>query len=91
MNIKNADFLTDEEKMRDFKALTKDEFLVSYSYLTEEEYDNTDSRFRLEKILCDLNRAVENLACYVYCKQYKVVPQFDYSFRKHIMRTYYNF
>jgi len=34
-------FLTDAAKMRDFLELTKDEFLQSYSYLTEEEYDNT--------------------------------------------------
>ena len=27
--------------MRDFAILTKDEFLMSYSYLTEEEYDLT--------------------------------------------------
>ena len=34
-------FITDEEKMIDFKDLTKEEFLASYSYLTEEEYDAT--------------------------------------------------
>lgn len=34
-------FVDDEEKMRDFYELSKDEFLMSYSYLTEEEYDNT--------------------------------------------------
>ena len=34
-------FLDDVEKMRDFKELTKEEFLASYSYLTEEEYDAT--------------------------------------------------
>lgn len=39
--FKNADFLDDEEKMRDFTYLTKEEFLSSYSYLTEDEYDNT--------------------------------------------------
>lgn len=36
-----ANFIGDEEKMRDFVSLTKEEFLSSYSYLTEEEYDNT--------------------------------------------------
>ena len=36
------DFLNDEEKMRDFFILTKEEFLASYSYLTEEEYDATE-------------------------------------------------
>lgn len=41
-NIENlTHFADDEEKMRDFKILTKEEFLFSYSYLTEEEYDMT--------------------------------------------------
>lgn len=40
--IKNlSHFADDEEKMVDFKILTKEEFLFSYSYLTEEEYDMT--------------------------------------------------
>ena len=42
---KNADFLDDEEKMRDFTYLTKEELLSSYSYLTEDEYDNTYKRY----------------------------------------------
>jgi len=29
----------DEEKQRDFDSLTKEEFLKSYSYITEEEYN----------------------------------------------------
>ena len=37
----DGNFLDDEEKMKDFYELTKEEFLTSYSYLTEEEYDNT--------------------------------------------------
>ena len=37
----NENFIDDEEKMKDFYELTKEEFLMSYSYLTEEEYDNT--------------------------------------------------
>mgnify|MGYP007107841277 CR=1 FL=1 len=40
-DIKNANFLNDIEKMHDFRILTKKEFLQSYSYLTEQEYDNT--------------------------------------------------
>ena len=35
---KDADFIDDEEKMYDFVRLTKEEFLSSYSYLTEDEY-----------------------------------------------------
>ena len=43
--FKNADFLDDEEKMRDFICLSKEEFLASYSYITENEYDNTYIRY----------------------------------------------
>jgi len=38
-----TDFLDDEEKMADFKIQTKEDFLRSYSYLTEQEYDNTNA------------------------------------------------
>ena len=34
-------FIMDVAKMADFKVLSKAEFLQSYSYLTEEEYDAT--------------------------------------------------
>ena len=34
-------FLDDEEKMVDFFTLTKEQFLQSYSYLSEAEYDKT--------------------------------------------------
>ncbi len=37
----NANFIDDKEKMNDFEILSKEEFLSSYSYLTEEEYNNT--------------------------------------------------
>lgn len=39
-----TDFMCDLEKMRDFIKLSKEEFLFSYSYLTEEEYDLTACR-----------------------------------------------
>ena len=39
----NTDFLDDKEKMADFKVQTKEDFLRSYSYLTEQEYDNTNA------------------------------------------------
>lgn len=45
-DIEYTDFCDDEEKMRDFAILTKDEFLASYSYLTEEEYDLTVKRIK---------------------------------------------
>ncbi len=34
-------FINDIAKMADFKVLTKEEFLASYSYLTEDDYDAT--------------------------------------------------
>lgn len=34
-------FIGDPEKMLDYYIMTKDEFLKSYSYLTEDEYDAT--------------------------------------------------
>lgn len=37
----NLVFITDIPKMADFKILTKEEFLFSYSYLTEAEYEAT--------------------------------------------------
>jgi hypothetical protein len=36
-----ANFIGDKEKMYDFTRLTKEEFMFTYSYLTNEEYDNT--------------------------------------------------
>lgn len=35
------DFINDKEKMNDFKILSKDDFLKSYSYLDESDYDIT--------------------------------------------------
>lgn len=42
-----ASFSDDEEKMKDFEHLTKDEFLASYSYLTEGEYDAVREAYTL--------------------------------------------
>ena len=44
-----GDFLDDKEKMRDFKKLSKDEFLDLYSYLTEREYDLTKLAYKQGK------------------------------------------
>ena len=38
---KDLNFINDREKIKDMKKLSKKEFLESYSYLTEEEYNNT--------------------------------------------------
>ena len=45
-NVLYTDFITDIEKMRDFFKVSKEEFLLSYSYLTEEEYDLTAEKIR---------------------------------------------
>ena len=39
--IKYTAFIDDENKIDDFNKLTKEEFLFSYSYLTELEYNLT--------------------------------------------------
>lgn len=39
--VKYTDFCNDEEKMKDFRKLSKEEFLKSYSYLDEVEYNLT--------------------------------------------------
>jgi hypothetical protein len=49
MNKKLKGFNDDKEKMKDFYSLTKEEFLKSYSYLTEEEYILT-AKQRLENL-----------------------------------------
>tara|TARA_R100000900_G_scaffold146288_2_gene135473 strand:- start:703 stop:855 length:153 start_codon:yes stop_codon:yes gene_type:complete len=41
MIINYKSFTDDKEKMKDFYILSKIEFLKSYSYLTELEYDLT--------------------------------------------------
>ena len=39
--MNKPNFVWDKDKMIDYRDLSKEEFLKSYSYLTEEEYDNT--------------------------------------------------
>lgn len=50
------DFITDYEKMRDFRNLSKEEFLMSYSYLTPMEYDATVTREK--ELLCAIKVAL---------------------------------
>lgn len=44
-----TDFTQDAEKMADFETMTKEDFLASYSYLTEEEYDLTSEACKNKK------------------------------------------
>lgn len=59
-------FITDVAKMADFKILTEEEFLSSYSYLTKDEYDATVLYFNWlnsdevnHKMRCEKNMEVE--------------------------------
>lgn len=54
MNKFENNFISDYEKMRDFIALSKGEFLQSYSYLTEEEYDATANYLSYLVRLCTI-------------------------------------
>lgn len=56
-------FLTDVDKAYDFLELSKDEFLLSYSYLTGQEYEETYRTFvsDLTGNLAELMRDAENM------------------------------
>jgi len=47
-------FINDIDKMRDFFILTKQEFLDSYSYLNEEDYDATSEKVQENNLECDV-------------------------------------
>jgi hypothetical protein len=47
-------FIDDQEKMVDFFKLTKEEFLLSYSYLSEKEYDETKREVEKRNVKIDL-------------------------------------
>jgi len=46
----STDFVDDLEKMKDFFKITKEEFLNSYSYVNEAEYDATAKKVAKENI-----------------------------------------
>lgn len=50
MKNKGISFRNDIEKMNDYKEMTREEFLKSYSYLTQEDYEATKNELYLEKI-----------------------------------------
>lgn len=45
VQMKCGDFIDDDEKMADFHTMSKEAFLESYSYLTEDEYENTKTLY----------------------------------------------
>lgn len=56
----DGSFINDEEKMRDFDELSKEEFLSSYSYLTEAEYEATVLDVKLFALNTNLAMLNEN-------------------------------
>ena len=65
------DFINDEEKIQDYFKLTKDEFLESYSYLTEEDYNATTKALeklgnisRIDILKEMLQQTEHNILCY---------------------------
>lgn len=68
------DFIDDDEKMKDYFNLTKEQFLETYSYLKEEDYDATTKKvaegYTKEKmsklaVLKELLEQIEyNILCY---------------------------
>ena len=58
-DFRKANFFNDPDKMRDFIMLTKDAFLSSYSYLTEDEYENTRVVYLKQHIDRKVNRIIE--------------------------------
>ena len=50
-----TDFCNDAEKMRDFHILSKQDFLSSYSYLTETEYNLTRMKVNNSMYLDETN------------------------------------
>ena len=55
-----SSFVTDDDKMYDFFNLTKEEFLKSYSYLSEADYEQTVKELN-ENTLANLMRSAENI------------------------------
>ena len=71
-------FINDKEKMEDFVILSKEDFLKSYSYLSESDYDSTMQQLILLnaaiqnftecslKSECELGSAITNFVDFVY-------------------------
>jgi hypothetical protein len=60
-----ASFINDENKMKDFKILSKKEFLESYSYINSESYDLTLKKTRI------LKRYLKELILYIKYGNYE--------------------
>lgn len=49
-------FIDDKDKKRDFRELTKEEFLKSYSYLREGDYEDTKELIQKSEIINSNNK-----------------------------------
>lgn len=47
INTKLMHFIHDKEKMKDFCNISKEEFLKSYNYLSEKDYEDTEDYIEL--------------------------------------------
>ncbi len=72
-------FINDEEKMRDFNELSKEEFLSSYSYLTEAEYEATALDVKLFALNTNLAMLNENAVINIEsgCKEFNEMAAED--------------
>lgn len=62
-----TDFINDCEKMHDFRIMSKEAFLESYSYLTEKKYDLTVNHlYVMEIVSYELKRLTDDYASRIY-------------------------
>lgn len=88
-------FIDDKEKIRDLFWLTREQFLQSYSYLTEEEYDNTLDKIweQLGDIIINENGTIIEQDFYIWKKgteKEKIWHWFDDRLKEGIGNRYFN-
>lgn len=86
-----SNFLSDKEKMEDFYNLSKEDFLHSYSYLTEDEYDETLKIFnKLKEEIKEYDIERERLDLKWEKIQKDITPGLDYLvYNNLVMRARY--
>lgn len=88
-------FIDDKEKINDLFILTREDFLKSYSYLTEEEYDNTLDKIweQLGDITINENGTIIEQDFYIWKKgteKEKIWHWFDDRLKEGIGNRYFN-
>lgn len=86
-----SSFLRDKEKMEDFYKLSREDFLHSYSYLTEDEYDETLKIFnKLKEEIKEYDIEKEKLDKKWKKIQNDIIPGLDYFvYNDLVMRARY--